>query len=173
MKNLFYILLMASLIGLSASGCSKDDDESGDSNGPAGSAEMLCGVWGATHLWAESQGQVIDEDVDASVSTFTFNSNGSLTELQNGSTAHGTWTYDPNSRKLHITNAVSNLFYVKTLTETTLILDTQVTVQNVSMHMIATYKRLDNRVMTQPASTASSNESASILSSMIQVINLK
>jgi len=140
-KFLFPVLLC---VVLCAGACSDDDDGNGD--GPAGSVEMLYGTWGLSHIWGETMGQSYEMDVDASVSTITFHTDGTLTELQEGNLkAYGTWSYKPSSRILRIDDSNFDIeydWYVKELTDRRLIVDFTTTLEGVEMRMIWTYTRM-------------------------------
>jgi len=149
-KFLFPLLLCAVLC---AGACSDGDDDRG--GGSAGSVEMLYGTWGSSHMRVEAMGQSSDLDVDASVSTLTFHTDGTLTEVQENDThAYGTWTYDPSTRILHIDDSnfsdIEYDWYVRKLTDSRLTVDFTVTEEGISMRMIITYKRL-NRSSSAPA----------------------
>lgn len=147
MKNKLWFLFAALAAGLC--GCSGGDGKSGD--GPAGSPAMLVGVWGASHMTVEAGGQKQRVDVDASISTFTFHADGTLTEYQNGTTVSGSWSYDSAARRLRLMNPVSDLTArVRSLTSSELILAMSVTEQGVAMRMTVTYRRLDNRSPIRP-----------------------
>ncbi len=138
-KFLFPVLVCAVLC---AGACSDDDDK----DKSAGSVEMLYGTWGSSHIWVEAMGQSNEMDVDASVSTMTFHTDGTLTERQEGNlTAYGTWSYNPSSRILHIDDSNFDIeydWYVKELTDSRLIVDFTTTSEGIEMRMIVTYTRM-------------------------------
>ncbi len=141
-KFLFPVLVCAILC---AGACSDDNDDNGD--GPAGNVEMLYGTWGASHMQVEAMGERTEMDVDASLSTITFNTNGTLTEVQeNNMHAYGTWNYNPSTRILHIDDSNFDIeydWYVKELTDNRLTVDFTMTEEGIEMRMIITYSRLN------------------------------
>ncbi len=162
MRNFRFLFPVLVCAVLCAGACS-DDDDNGD--GPAGSSEMLYGTWGASHMRVEAMGESSEMDVDASLSTITFNSDGTLTERQeNNLTAYGTWSYNPSNRILHIDDSNFDIeydWYVKELTDSRLTVDFTVTEEGVEMRMILTYVRMGGAAQTlaaergrQPAQTA-------------------
>ncbi|MEG1622377.1 MAG: hypothetical protein RR330_03280 [Alistipes sp.] len=167
MKKLFYFLLLASAISMTATGCSKDDNSGNPPDGPAGNVEMLYGTWGSTHMWGSNG---LDQDIDASVSTFTFLADGSFSENQGTAVAHGDWTYNPAARELVLSNPVSVInAHVTTLTATTLIMSYPVAGIDL---VVVTYSKMGNRA---PMQTESINDSSvapmPILSSIINLSN--
>lgn len=139
-----FILLAALCAALCGVSCSdKDDDDGG--YGPAGSAEMLHGTWGISHMYVEAMGEHSDQDVDASVSTITFRSDGTATESQEGGTAYATWTYNPETRLLRLVDSNFGTVYnwnVRSLTEQQLVFDFTMAEEGLEMYMIWTYNRI-------------------------------
>lgn len=141
-KFILLATLCSALCQLSCSDKDKDDD---NGYGPAGSAEMLCGTWGITHMYVEAMGEHTDQDVDASISTFTFRSDGTATESQEGATAYATWTYNPETRLLRVVDSNFGTVYnwnVRSLTERQLVFDFTISEEGIEMFMIWTYDRI-------------------------------
>lgn len=149
-------LLLLALLCAAGSGfsCSDKEDVVAPA-GPAGSAEMLCGTWGSVHVWYDIMGQTFGLDVDASVSKFTFNSDGTGYERQEteGATARFTWSYDPATRVLRMANRDMNQvldWYVHSLTEDALVAEVRTAAEGVEVHMIVTYARISGRSVSIP-----------------------
>lgn len=158
MKTRFFKLLFFTLFGMTllATGCSKDESRDGD--GPAGSTEMLYGTWGATSMTMSALGQTTTQEVDPSISTITFNSDGTLQEYQEGGWAYATWNYNPSSRIIRMVD--SNYggvveFYVKSLTESQLIVQMEVTSEGMVIDVTMTYARMQGRAVMSVDASAS------------------
>ncbi|WP_418983038.1 lipocalin family protein [Alistipes sp.] len=157
MRKFLWLTLLCA--GLAAASCSDKDDNDGD--GPAGSVEMLYGTWGISHMYVEAMGQNSEMDVDASISTITFRSDGTATEKQEGVNAYATWSYNPSSRILHIKDSNFDIeydWYVKSLTDEQLIVDFTMTEEGVSMRMVMTYNRISRASSVAPASVSAASD---------------
>lgn len=157
MRKILWLTLFCA--ALTAASCSDKDDNDGD--GPAGSVEMLYGTWGVTHMYVEAMGQNTEMDVDASISTITFYSNGTATERQEGVYAEATWSYNPSSRILHLEDKHFDVvydWYVKSLTDEQLIIDFTTTEEGIEMRMIMTYNRISRASAAAPASRSAASD---------------
>lgn len=154
MRNFLFLTLLCA--GLCGASCSDKDDDDNGGYGPAGSAEMLVGTWGISHMYVEAMGEHSDQDVDASISTFTFRSDGTATESQQGATAYATWSYNPQTRLLRVVDSNFGTVYnwnVRSLTEQQLIFDFTIKEEGIEMFMIWTYDRI-----TRSSSLSASSE---------------
>lgn len=157
-----FILLAALCPALFSVGCSdKEKDDNG--YGPAGSAEMLHGTWGISHMYVEAMGQGQDVDVDASISTITFRSDGTATESQEGVTAYATWTYNPETRLLRMVDSNFGTVFnwnVRSLTEQQLVFDFSASEEGIEMFMVCTYDRLARSASVSAASETTASHQA-------------
>lgn len=150
-----FILLATLCSALCSWGCSDKDDDN-DDYGPAGSAEMLYGTWGISHMYVETMGEHSEQDVDASVSTITFRSDGTATEKQEGATAYATWTYNPETRLLRVVDSNFGTVYnwnVRSLTEQQLVFDFTMAAEGIEMFSICTYNRVTRSALSAAAET--------------------
>lgn len=150
-KLLLFALLCAIGSGVS---CSDKEDEV-VAAGPAGSAEMLCGTWGSVHVWYDILGQTFELDDNGSLSKFTFYADGTGVEYQEteGATARLSWSYDPATRILRMSNRDMDQvldWYVHSLTEEALVGEVRTGLDGIEVHMIVTYARISNRSVSEP-----------------------
>lgn len=142
-----FLFLLTVLCAFCVAGCSDKDE-------PLGNAAMFHGTWGISHMKVTAQGQTVDQDVDASVSTITFNADGTATEYQNGIYAAATWNYDAGKRLLHMTDSNYGTqldWQIRTLSDTEFVGAFSMTEEGLAMDVVATYKRVSPRsVATAP-----------------------
>ncbi|MCX6307200.1 MAG: hypothetical protein NT040_19720 [Bacteroidetes bacterium] len=102
MKNKYRILCTLIIISLFAlSACKKDANPAA----PSGVVQVVTtGTWRVTYFIEASE----DKTSDFTSYTFSFNSNGILTASLSGTNTTGSWGWDDNSSKLHISIGNSN-----------------------------------------------------------------
>lgn len=146
-KKLFSLLILSGV--LLFAGCSKGDGGYTESipDGPAGTSQMLIGTWYVYHMIVIDGGEEYGVDIEESISTMVFNSDGSLIEYQGNDRASAVWTYTPSSRKLRMKDTNGNVVnaYVKTLTTTDLIWKATVASDGQNITMIVCYNRTGSR----------------------------